>query len=288
METTVSVSVCLTFDFDAISVWIGSMGSKSPSNISRGEFGLVGAKRLLEVLAGEDIPATWFIPGHTIETFPDACRAVVDGGHEVGHHNYLHENPRTLDEDSERAVLERGIACVERLTGHRPRGFRSPAWDHSPTTLRLLVELGFAYDSSLMAQDFEPYYARVGDEIRQDGPLVFGEPLDLIEMPIDWSLDDWPYFGLNWNAHHVGLRTPDEVFAVWAAEFDYLYERVGNGVFNLTMHPQIMGRGHRLLMLERLIEHMRRPGVGFRRVGDVAHEWRASHPFDQQGQGGNL
>jgi peptidoglycan/xylan/chitin deacetylase (PgdA/CDA1 family) len=119
----------------------------------------------------------------------------------------------------------------------------------------------------------------VGDEARTEGPFAFGRPVDLVEMPIDWSLDDWPYFGLNWNAHHVGLRMPDEVFAVWAAEFDFLYERVGSGVFTLTMHPQIMGRGHRVLMLERLIEHMRRPGVQFQRLGDVADEWRAAHPF---------
>ena len=240
----------------------------------------MGAKRLVELLGRFDVPATWFIPGHTIETFPEVCRLVVGAGHEVGHHNYLHENPRTLDEDGERVVLERGILSIERLTGARPRGFRSPAWDHSASTVRLLVEMGFEYDSSLMAQDFEPYYARVGDEPRKDGPFAFAEAVDLVEMPIDWSLDDWPYFGLNWNAHHVGLRTPDEVFAVWAAEFDYLYERVGSGVFNLTMHPQIMGRGHRLLMLERLLEHMRRPGVVFRRLGDVAAEWRAANPLE--------
>ncbi|MGH2610796.1 MAG: polysaccharide deacetylase family protein, partial [Tepidiformaceae bacterium] len=194
--------------------------------------------------------------------------------------NYLHENPRTLDPDAERAVMERGVECIERLTGSRPHGFRSPAWDHSANTVPLLVKLGFAYDSSLMAQDFEPYYARVGDDARPDGPFAFGAPVDLVEMPIDWSLDDWPYFGLNWNSHHVGLRTPDEVFAIWAAEFDFLYERVGSGVFNLTMHPQIMGRGHRVLMLERLIGHMRRPGVEFRRLGDVAQEWKAAHPFE--------
>lgn len=276
-----AIDVCLTFDFDAISVWIGSMGSKSPSNISRGEFGVIGSGRLLEVLKRFDLPSTWFIPGHTIETFPDACRAVVDGGHEVGHHNYLHENPRTLDADAERAVMERGIDCIERLTGQRPAGFRSPAWDHSANTVRHLLDLGFLYDSSLMAQDFEPHYARVGDEPRSDGPFHFGERVDLVEMPIDWSLDDWPYFGLNWNSHHVGLRTPDEVLQVWASEFDYLYDRVGAGVFNLTMHPQIMGRGHRILMLERLIEHVQRPGVSFSRLGDVAREWKAANPLDK-------
>jgi peptidoglycan/xylan/chitin deacetylase (PgdA/CDA1 family) len=274
------MSVCLSFDLDAISVWIGSMGSKSPGNISRGEFGaVVGTGRILETLRRYEVESTWFIPGHTIETFPDVCRAVADAGHEVGHHNYLHENPRTLGEEAERAVLERGIECIERLCGRRPVGFRAPAADHSENTVRLLAEMGFSYDSSLMARDFEPYYARTEDRWSADGPFEFGQEVDLVELPVDWALDDWPYFGLNWNAHHVGLRTANEVFQTWAAEFDYFYERAGEGVFTMMLHPQLMGRGSRLLMLERLIEHMRRPGVRFRRLTDVAAEWRAANPL---------
>ena len=276
------MNVCLSFDLDAISVWIGSMGSKSPVNISRGEFGAaVGADRILASLARYDVPATWFIPGHTIETFPDVCRRVFDAGHEVGHHNYLHENPRTLGEDAERAVLERGSECIERLTRRRPRGFRAPASDHSQATVRLLAEMEFSYDSSLMARDFEPYYARTGDSWDVDQPFEFGPPVDLVELPVDWSLDDWPYFGLNWNAHHVGLRSADEVFGIWSQEFDYFHDRVGEGVFVMMLHPQLMGRGHRLLMLERLIEHMQRPGVAFKRLEDVAAEFRTAHPFGQ-------
>jgi peptidoglycan/xylan/chitin deacetylase (PgdA/CDA1 family) len=256
------------------------MGSKSPVNVSRGEFGaVVGTPRIIETLRRHDVPSTWFIPGHTLETFPEVCREVVEAGHEIGHHNYLHENPRSLDEAAERAVLERGIGCIEKLTGARPVGFRAPAADHSSGTVRLLADLGFSYDSSLMARDFEPYYARTGDRWSADGPFQFGDPVDLVELPVDWALDDWPYFGLNWNAHHVGLRTADEVFATWAAEFDYFHDRVGEGVFVLMLHPQLMGRGHRLMMLERLIEHMQRPGVRFRQLAAVAGDWRASHPF---------
>ena len=277
---TPRVSVCLSFDLDAISVWIGSMGSKSPVNISRGEYGArVGTPRILGLLRRHDIPATWFIPGHTIETFPDICRSVVEAGHEAAHHNYLHENPRTLSEADERAVLERGIACIESLSGRRPVGFRAPAADHSADTVRLLQELGFSYDSSLMADDFTPCYARTGDSWERDGPFSFGQPVDLVEIPVDWSLDDWPYFGLNWNAHHMGLRSPDEVFAIWAAEFDYLYDHLREGVYTLMLHPQLMGRGSRLSMLDRLIEHMRRPGVQFSRLADVAAEWRTAHPL---------
>jgi peptidoglycan/xylan/chitin deacetylase (PgdA/CDA1 family) len=275
------ISVCLSFDFDAISVWIGSMQSKSASAVSRGEFGVVGAIRLLEVLGRYGIRSTWFIPGHTIETFPAAAGAVVERGHEVGHHNYCHENPRTLALEQEREVIERGIACIERLTGRRPLGFRSPAWDHSPNTVPLLVEQGFLYDSSLMARDFELSYARAGDRIVTGGPFGFGQEVELVEVPIDWSLDDWPYFGLNWNAHHVGLRTPDEVLAIWRAEFDYLYQRLGEGVYTLTMHPQIMGRGSRLLMLEQFIEYLQgHDGVAFETLGEVAARWKAAHPLE--------
>lgn len=278
-----AVSVCLSFDFDAISVWIGSMGSRSPANVSRGEFGVVGARRLLELLRDFDIPSTWFVPGHTIDTYPDVARAVAEAGHEIGHHNYCHENPRSLDADQERSVLERGIECIVRLSGSPPRGYRSPAWDLSPNTLSLLVEMGFLYDSSLMAGDFSPYRPRAGDELRTDEPFGFGQEIDLVEIPVDWSLDDWPYFNVNWPAHHVGLRTPDEVYAVWAAEFDYLHDRVGAGVFTLTMHPQVIGRGHRLLMLERLIEYIRgHDGVVFRTMTEVAAEWKAQHPLARE------
>lgn len=275
-----AVSVCLTFDFDAISVWIGSMGSRSPGNISRGEFGVVGARRVLELLKRHGISSTWFVPGHTIETYPDTVRAIVEAGHEIGHHNYCHENPRTLELPQERAVIERGIECISRLTGAAPAGYRSPAWDVSPNTLGLLQELGFVYDSSLMADDFRPYRPRAGDILNTDGPYVFGEPMDLVEVPVDWSLDDWPYFNVNWPAHHVGLRTPDDVLDIWASEFHYLYEHVGSGVFTLTMHPQVIGRGHRLLMLERLIEYINaHKGVAFRTMSDVASGWAREHPF---------
>ena len=272
------LSVCLSFDFDAISVWIGSMGAKSPGPVSRGEFGVVGATRLLELLKRYDILSTWFIPGHTIETYPDAVRAVVDAGHEIGHHNYCHENPRSLSAEQELAVLERGTECIRTLTGRAPSGFRSPAWDITSKTVGFLHDLGFEYDSSLMGNDFTPYYCRVGDEVVTDGPFRFGREVPLVELPVDWTLDDWPYFGLNWQAHHVGLRTPAEVFDIWAAEFDYASRLPGESVFTLTMHPQIIGRGSRIMMLERLLDYMTgRPGVEFRTMSEVATTFRSSN-----------
>jgi peptidoglycan/xylan/chitin deacetylase (PgdA/CDA1 family) len=277
-----NISVCLSFDFDAISIWIGPMRSKSPSTISRGEFGAVGTERLLEALRRHQVLASWFIPGHTIDTYPKLVQKIADTGHEIGHHGYLHENPASVSPAEERRILERGIACIRRVTGKAPQGYRSPAWDLSPQSIPLLLELGFQYDSSLMANDFTPYYCRVGDEALVDGPYQFGKEVNLVELPVDWSLDDWPYFGLHWPAHHVGLRTPDEVYKIWAADFDFLYQRLGTGVYILTMHPQVIGRAHRLLMLERLIEYMKsHEGVVFKTMSQVATEWRQRNPLEK-------
>ena len=275
-----NISVCLSFDFDAMSVWLTTMRSRSLSTVSRGEFGKVGTERLLDVLRRHQVLSSWFIPGHTIDTFPDLVKRIADSGHEIGHHGYCHENPASVAPDEEQRILERGIACIRRVTGQTPIGYRSPAADLSPKSVSLLVEFGFLYDSSMMANDFTPYYCRVGDEMRTDGPYVFGKEVDLVEMPLDWSLDDWPYFGLHWPAHHVGLRTPDEVAKIWSADFDFLYQRMGEGVFILTMHPQVIGRGHRILMLEQLIDYMKgHEGVMVKTMNQVAAEWKQTHPL---------
>ncbi len=170
-------TVCLSFDFDAFSSWLRTDGSNTPGNLSRGEFGNVGARRLLALLAEYNIASTWFVPGHTLETFPETAAAIVEAGHEIGHHNYAHENPRSLAEADERKAIERGIAAIKLVTGTRPAGYRSPSWDVSASTLKLLVEYEFAYDSSLMSQDFTLYRPRGGDVINADGPARFGHAL---------------------------------------------------------------------------------------------------------------
>jgi peptidoglycan/xylan/chitin deacetylase (PgdA/CDA1 family) len=151
--------VCLTFDFDAISAWAGSLGMTSPSAASRGEFSArVGVPRVLDILAREGVHATFFVPGITVETWPDLCRRILDEGHEIGHHGYHHITPVTLEEAAEREQLEQGLEAMERwLDGHRAVGYRSPGADLSPNSTRLLTEYGFVYESSMSAQDFEPY-----------------------------------------------------------------------------------------------------------------------------------
>ena len=279
MDAPHRATVCLSFDFDAISLWVGPMGATSPSMISRGEFGVVGVERILRLLGQRGIPATFFVPGHTAETYPDAVRAIVAAGHELGHHGYLHENPVALSPAAERAVLVRGLEVLERVGGTRPVGYRSPSWDNSPHTVDLLVEHGFRYESSLMGHDFQPYWCRTGDVIQPDGPYLFGRTVDLVELPVSWLLDDFPHFEYVRLQNRVspGLSAASKVEEIWREEFAYLYREVPGGVFTLTMHPQVIGRGHRMLMLERLVDHFAgHAGVRFATLAAAAEDFRAA------------
>lgn len=271
-----SHTVCLTFDFDTISLWLGPFKARSPSMISRGEFGVIGAKRILDLLDRYNIKATWFVPGHTADTFPQAVTEVVERGHEIGHHGYCHENPVLLEENKEREVIEKGIVSLEKITGERPQGYRSPSWDMSPNTIRLLLEYGFVYDSSMMGNDFLPYWCRQGDSFDLESPYQFGDEINLVEMPVTWGLDDVPafeYISLPQKLY-PGLRNPDDVFAIWMGDFDYMRQYVQNGVYILTMHPQVIGRGHRMLFLERIIQHMSAAGVKFASMRDYVTQWK--------------
>ena len=166
------IQVCLSFDFDAMSLWIANFQTDSPNALSRGEFGgRVGAPRLLDLLRERGIRSTWFIPGHTVEAFPEVCRRIAAEGHEIGHHGYCHENPRKLDRDQEVAVIERGIRCIESITGVRRAATAArPAASRSARS-SCCTSYGFLYDSSMMADDFTPYYCRVGDQSPPDGAV---------------------------------------------------------------------------------------------------------------------
>lgn len=278
------VTVCFSYDFDAMSVWIANFRTDSPNALSRGEFGQVGAQRILDLLADYDSKSTWFVPGHTIEAFPGECQRLVAEGHEVGHHGYCHENPARLEIEKEQAILERGIALIKDLTGRAPRGYRSPAGSFSPHTLRLLIDHGFLYDSSMLGNDFTPYYCRDGIKAAIDTPYDFGKSVDLVEMPFSWNLDDFPFFEYTSSRRGIsqGLADPARVYDVWAGDFEYLYTKLGKGVFILTMHPQVIGRGHRMLMLERFIKDLKsHGGVTFSTMGDFVQRWKAEHPFTE-------
>lgn len=271
------VSIALTFDFDTFSTWIGTFGATSPSMLSRGEFGPIGVRRILALLDEFDARATFFTPGHTAVAYPAVMESIVAAGHEIGHHGWVHENPVLLSRDEEIVVIERGIAALQQTTGTTPKGYRSPAWDNSPNTVELLLDYGFEYESSLMGNDFEPYWCRVGDEWSTTEPYRFGRPVPLIELPVAWHLDDWPQFEFVSRPGDTqqGLRPPSVVNEIWRGEFDYLYHHVGGGVLTITMHPQVIGRGHRLLMLRSFLEYVAsHDGVTFTSALDYVRTWR--------------
>jgi peptidoglycan/xylan/chitin deacetylase (PgdA/CDA1 family) len=268
--------VCLTFDFDTQSGFI-ARGMTTPTPLSRGEFGLVGAQRILALLKANGIRSTWFIPGFTIESHPGACEAVVAAGHEVGHHSWVHVPPAAQSRGEEEADLVRANEAIARLTGRKARGYRSPAWDLSEHTVDLLLAHGFVYDSSLMGADYWPYRARRNDQVALGEPYRNGEETALIEMPISWSLDDFPHFEFMRTAATVlpGLQSARIVMENWFDEFRYMQKSVDWGVLTYTMHPYVIGRGYRMLALEDLIAKLAAAGAVFMTMEDAANETAA-------------
>jgi len=273
-------TVCLTFNFDTMAVWLGSYNVGTPGALSRGEFGgRVGIYRVLDVLERYHIPATFFIPGYTADSFPDAVKEVVARGHEIGHHGYLHECPTDFigDLDGERMMYEKGLAALERVAGVRPVGYRAPGWDLTEHSIQLLQDLGFRYDSSLAGDDYHCYFARIGDVAWRDGGFGFGQPSTVVEIPVGWSWDDFPQSEIATtpvgNASY--LASPSKIFEVWAGDIDYMVERVPEGVFDLTMHPEVIGRGNRIKLLEQIIDHCMQYGtLRFARMSEVAEDYR--------------
>ncbi len=274
----------LTFDMDGASGMLRREPSvaKRPSVMSQGDFGPeVGTPRILDILGANNIPATFFIPGWVAERHPDAVKSVVRAGHEVAHHGYMHEAPATLSSKAEEAeLLDKGSAALKKVTGTRPAGYRSPAWDVSEHTLGLLAEREFLYDSSLMGHD-EPYFVDAASgwrvEASKKPALSRGAkrgPTTLVELPVHWSLDDAPYYPFNPAVGRNGpLLSPQIALDTWMWEFDMVHRH--GGAFMLTMHPYISGHWSRLNGLERLIAHIKAAkGVEFMTCIDVATAWR--------------
>jgi len=268
--------VCITFDFDAISGFV-ARGSPTPTPVSRGEFGpRVAAPRLLALMKKHRIKSSWYVPGHTIETFPDAVKSVVDAGHEIGHHGWKHVSPAGLSLEEEEAELVRGNEAIKRISGQYARGYRSPGWDLSPHSVGFFLKHGFTYDSSMMGNDYLPYYARQGDVIQLDQPAQRGAVTSLVEMPISWTTDDAPHFEYmrTGNAVRPGLMNAALVLENWLNDFSYMKKAVDWGVLTFTFHPFISGRGHRIMMLERLIKQLKQNGAVFQRVDETVQEFR--------------
>ena len=257
-----------TFDVDAESaVLSASPGSETRAGImSHQSYGpLVGVPRILSILQRHAVTATFFVPGFTAERYPRVIRDIVEAGHEVAHHGYLHEPLAGVDAETEAGYLDRGLETLERVAGVRPVGYRAPMWEPTWNTPRLLAERGFLYDSSLMDADL-PYELAVSS-VRGVGSVV--------EIPIQWALDDWEQYCFLPGVSGEGLiESPTKAEEIWTLELDALRD-VG-GCFVLTNHPFLTGRPSRASVLDRLISRAVEHGdVWVANMGQIADHVRS-------------
>ncbi|KAJ5585234.1 uncharacterized protein N7459_005034 [Penicillium hispanicum] len=260
-------------DIDAVAGWLGSYGGEdSVSDISRGLWaGHVGTPRLLKMFEKHNIKATWFIPGHSLETFPEECAAVRDAGHEIGLHGYSHENPASMTREQQRDILDKTYRMFTDFCGKPPRGIVAPWWEASAEMVELLLAYGIEYDHSMSHEDCQMYWLRTGDswtkiDYSQKAetwmkPLVRGQTTGLVEIPGSWYIDDLPpMMFIKNSANSHGWVNPRDVEDIWKGcaqdHFDYFYREYDEFVFPMTIHPDVSGRPHVLLMHERIIEHI--------------------------------
>jgi len=243
------VAVSLTFDVDAESGWLGTDPAYATrlSTLSEGRFGITrGLPRILSILDKHEIKATFYVPGDTAERHTAAIQAVIERGHEIGHHGYLHKRSDAISPFEQEEEIDRGIAALSERLGVTPKGYRSPSWELTPETFALLKHYGFAYDSSLMGDD-RPYVV--------DG---------LLELPVHWSLDDWPH--LHWKPGRGDAFTSPQAFLdTWLKEFESALRDRRHLTY--TMHPEVIGRGYRMQLLDDLITAVR----------ERADVWFATH-----------
>jgi peptidoglycan-N-acetylglucosamine deacetylase len=256
------VAVCISFDVDNETLW---RTTPLPVPLSQGEYGAKEAlPRILELLDRYDIPASFFVPVMSAVLHPEMIPEIMQRGrHEIGVHGWVHEEPSRIDDaQEEQKLLNDSIAYLTKVTGKRPKGFRAPSWDFSRYTIDLIQKAGFDYDSSMMAMD-SPYQL-----------LAHGQPTTLIELPVNWIADDYPYYEPDASG---ALPNPQDVYQIYQGEFDGAYAE--GGLFILTMHPHITGHRSRIVTLQRLLGYMKsKPGVWFATLDQVASYVRTQRP----------
>ena len=257
------VAVLLSFDVDNDTIAVARSAEPSIGAMSQGEYGArVGLRRVVDLLDRHEIPASFFIPAVSLVLRPDMVGVIqASGRHEFGVHGWIHELNSALDAETERELVVRAVDYLEQATGSRPVGYRAPSWDFSPNTLDIIRELGFLYDSSLMADD-RPY------ELLQNG-----EPTGVVELPVEWILDDAPLM----NPRGDRYTPPRDLLQVYIDEFDKAHEE--GTMFLLTMHPHVIGHRSRMVILEALIDHIQARGD----VWFATHEQVARYVKDWAG-----
>jgi peptidoglycan/xylan/chitin deacetylase (PgdA/CDA1 family) len=244
------VAVAFSFDFQMGTIY--EPGPAASTNTNSQYDGRVGLPRILKILDKHKVPASFFVTGITAKLYPDVIREITASGrNEIGVHGYVHENVTQVPPEDERRLLIKALDALEAVTGKRPVGYRSPAWNFSGATLDILRDQHMLYDSGMMADD-DPY------EI-----IVKGKPTGLLEIPVEWSRDDAMFYT------RQSPLTPDEVLSNLKAEFDQAYEE--HGLFQMTMHPRISGHRARSQVLEKLIVYINQhPGVWYATHEQVA------------------
>ncbi|MFD8382338.1 polysaccharide deacetylase [Streptomyces sp. NPDC059679] len=260
-------AVALAFDLDGPTGDAMLNGSiwRKPSYFALGAYGPYRAlPRILDLLDEAGVPATFFTPAWVVETWPEACRAVVERGHEMAHHGYQHERYWDLEPEQQAEVISRSQQIFREVLGAPAVGFRTPSGDWHPETPRLLVEAGFAYSSSMRGDD-RPYLHEID-----------GRATSLVEIPARWDLDDYASLAYTRNPDYPAgqdrIASYELTLDNWIREFDGHH---AEGLCMTTLfHPKVSGKPGRLLLLERLLGHMRSSGdVWFATCGEVAEWW---------------
>ena len=235
------VAVLLSYDVDNETIQGLRTGNINIGQLSQGQYGSrVALPRIVKLMDEQEIPATFFFPAWSLKLAPEQAGIIQQSGrHEIGVHGWIHELNTSLDGATESRLLAQAVDQIEAITGTRPVGYRAPSWNHSPNTLQIVRDMGFLYESSLMHDD-RPY------ELLQDG-----EPTGVVELPVEWILDDAPLL----NPLGTRYMNPRDVMQVWMDEFDKAWEE--GTMFLLTMHPHVIGHRSRLVALEGLIEHIK-------------------------------
>ena len=256
-------AVALSFDCDHETYELGAGGS-AVGRLAWGEFGRrVGVPRILEILARHEVSASFFMPAVCALIDPEETKRIVEAGHEIGLHGWIHENNSKLDAETERELIIRARDVLAEQIGDAPTGFRSANWDLSAHTIEIVADLGLEYDSSLMAD--EACYEL----------LLDGKATGVVEVPVEWLRDDAVYLMFNRDPATRPWMSPDDVFNIFRREFDAAWEE--RGLFQLVMHPFIIGYRSRIWILEKLIEHAKaKDGVWFGSHADVAR-WVKEH-----------
>jgi len=277
-----STTICMTVDYDAVSTWIAA-GQTGLRTLSRGEFAELATPLLLGIFKRYGIMTSWYIPGTTALQYRDSVAAVGGAGHEIANHTLRHEDIGALPVEQMRHSLQRTNEILEEITGQRAVGARLSGADLGDgIILKVMTEMGFQYDSSLLG-GYRATWAPSPHAIDAEGLIRRDAPLDLVELPFHWILTDFSQFEFHYGPPQYRALLPNarQVEEVWKDEIDDLISRDPAGFLMFALHPQVIGRGSRLAMLERVIEHALAKNCRFATARAIAEEFRAAHPVQE-------